>query len=431
MVAVFSVVGRSRVALAVVLAIGALTARAETAPSDAPVASASKRQADQPFASPAWRDLLTVLHEKALRPVDEDAMRAACLRLPAEPSSAGASPEDACLAAALEAADARAIYYSAQQTTERSESAQKAPVGIGLEVGAVRRPGDDLLIVSALSGGPGEHAGVLAGDLLVRIDGQDVRQMTTHQAMMRLRGEPGSEVSLELARGAGHEKISLVVHRARIRVKAVRREPGQGTTMALRIGRFDDGTFAELGDCVDELLRGTDPLPAALLVDLRADPGGSLDVVLQVASLFSERGDPAIGRVADKAGTRSLTPVAAQVGGLSPAARAWLSHVRLGVLVDHGTASGAELLTQFLRENNGARVYGSRTFGMAYIAQQLPLRSGASMLLPAGELASPRGISWESIGIAPDLEVAAIPRAEFGSQQDAQFLGAMQDLSKR
>jgi carboxyl-terminal processing protease len=338
------------------------------------------------------------------------------------------SREDTCLAAALETVDPRAIYIPPQQTTERRENAQKAPVGIGLEVGAVHQPGDDLLIVSALSGGPGERAGVRGGDLLVRIDGQDVRPMTAHQAMMRLRGEPGSEVSLELARGADHERVSMVVHRARIRVKAVRREPGQGAVAALRIGRFDDGTPGELGNCVNELLSAVDPPPTALLVDLRADPGGALDIVLQVASLFSERPDAVVGRVADGAGSRSLTAAAAQVDGLSPAARAWLSHVRLGILVDHGTGSGAELLAQFLRESRNARVLGSRTFGMAYVAEMMPLKSGASMLLPAGELTSPRGLSWEARGITPDAEVAATPRAEFGSRQDGAFYSALQDL---
>lgn len=231
-------------------------------------------------------------------------MRTACLRAIGAPSTSGVttSSEDSCLAAALAAVDPRAIYDSAKETTERRENAQKAPVGIGLEVWAMRQPGDELRIVSMLSGGPRERAGLLSGDLIFRIDRQDVRPMTTHQAMMSLRGEPGTAVSLELERGAAREKVLLVAHRARIRVKAVGCEPGQGKVAALRISRFDDGTAQELGASVEEILCSASTVPTSLAVDLHADPGRSLDAVLRVAELFTTQLDAAVGRVIEHAG---------------------------------------------------------------------------------------------------------------------------------
>ena len=385
-------------------------------------------------ASSRWRDLVARLGSDALRgPADEPGLRSACRDALAKPHATGVSAADACLAAALASFDARAVYFSpAAAVTFKRETTQR-PVAVGLEVGR-NAPHDPLLVVSPIAGGPGERAGIRPGDLIVRIDGHDTAPLAMEQAVGLLRGPIGSTVRLDIERGPSHDKLSIDAQRAPVHVKTVRREALTAQVAALRLSQFNDYTREDLAKQLDEILGAAPAPPDALLVDLRANPGGLLDTVVQVAGAFSTD-DTVVAQLVSRQG--SLRPLTAATSkppnlGLSTPARDWLRRVRVAVLVDAGTASGAEALALFLREQRGARIFGARTFGLASVGQIYPIGGVAMVRIQTNELRSSLGAPWEGVGIVPDtLTPVAAPGArkpEFGSAGDAAFAMALRFL---
>ena len=287
--------------------------------------------------------------------------------------------------------------------------------------------------MSPIAGAPGERAGIRPGDLIVGIDGHDTAPLTMEQAVRLLRGPTGSAVRLDIERGPSHDKVSIGALREPIHIMTVRREALTPQVAALRLSQFGTYTPEDLDKQVKEILRAAPTPPDALLVDLRANPGGILDIVVQVAGAFSTD-DTVVAHQVSRQGQVLLSAAATKPPhpALSTDARDWLRRVRIAVLVDAGTASGAEALALFLRDRRGARIFGARTFGLARVGQIFTIGDAASIRVQTNELRSSRGIPWEGVGIVPDLLVPAVPPGgrmpEFGSAGDAVFAMALRSL---
>ena len=263
--------------------------------------------------------------------------------------------------------------------------------GVGLEVSEQQ---GRVVVVTPLAGSPAEQAGVRAGDVLIAIDGENVAGGGLAAALERMRGLAGSTVRLTVARDGEPEPLQFALERSEVHVHTVSAARLPGAYGYLRVTHFNDSTPRDLRRAVSDLQAGA-PL-AGLVLDLRGNPGGVLESAVGVADDFLDSGVivRAEGRTAD-----SRFEMRASGGDLLHAAP-------LVVLVDRGSASGAEIVAGALRDHGRATLMGERTFGKGSVQTVVPLRDGLALKLTTSRYFTPSGASIHDRGIDPDVSLA-------------------------
>jgi len=263
--------------------------------------------------------------------------------------------------------------------------------GVGLEVA---EQDGKVVVVTPIEGSPADKAGVRAGDVLLEIDGRAVEPARLEEAIERMRGFVGSKVHLVMSRAGEPEPLQFELARSDVHVRTVRAEPLPGRYGYVRITHFNDATPRDLGRQLAQL-QAAQPL-AGLVLDLRGNPGGVLESAVSVADDFLDSGVivRAEGRTAD-----SRFEMRASGGDLLHAAP-------LVVLVDRGSASGAEIVAGALRDHGRATLMGERTFGKGSVQTVVPLRDGLALKLTTSRYFTPSGASIHDRGIDPDVSLA-------------------------
>jgi carboxyl-terminal processing protease len=258
--------------------------------------------------------------------------------------------------------------------------------------------------------------------VLLEIDGQPLDGGDLESAIERMRGFVGSRVRLAVGRDGEPEPLQFELERSDVQVRTVRAEALPGHYGYVRITHFNDATPRDLGRRLSEL-QADAPL-SGLVLDLRGNPGGVLDSAVRVADDFLESGVivRADGRTPD-----ARFEMKATGGDLLRAAP-------LVVLVDRGSASGAEIVAGALRDHGRATLMGERTFGKGSVQTVMPLRDGQALKLTTSRYFTPSGASIHDRGIEPDVALAdASQPAPPGrdARQDPAVQAALQYLRDR
>ena len=270
--------------------------------------------------------------------------------------------------------------------------------GLGLVVGL--RDGY-LTVVSPMEDSPGFKAGILSGDRIVRIEDTSTERMSLEEAVRRLRGPPGTTVTLTLYRPSTGQTLTLTLRRAVIQVDMVKdlnnRKEFPVTPDGIgyvRITQFGEKVDRELREALRKLkaqqLRG-------LILDLRWNPGGLLEQAVAVCQEFLPTGSLVVT-------TRGRNPAQDQ------------THVALGrgdqlpgvpmvVLVNLGTASASEIVAGCLQDHKRAILLGEQTFGKGSVQSVIPLPNGAALRLTTAKYYTPAGRLIHERGITPDIVV--------------------------
>ncbi len=262
--------------------------------------------------------------------------------------------------------------------------------GLGVEVG--QRDGY-ILIIAPIDDTPAQRAGIRAGDLIVAIDNQPVRDMLPEDAASLMRGEPGTDVTITVSRN-GLEPFDLEIIREVIAVNSVRSrmlEPGYAY---VRIPVFQLNTGRDFQDEVTSLLGEGDNLKGMVL-DLRNNPGGVLRASVEVVDTFIDS-----GRVVYTRGRmrESATEYFAETATVAP-------ELPLVVLINGGSASAAEIVAGALQDHGRAVVMGTRSFGKGSVQSVLPLDGQRAIKLTTSLYYTPEGRSIQAQGIEPDIVV--------------------------
>jgi carboxyl-terminal processing protease len=304
--------------------------------------------------------------------------------------------------------------YSTYFTPEEYESWQRRLAGeytgVGMEI-TIRKGW--ITVVTPLPGTPAEAAGIRPGDVILEVDGESTEGWTLEQASMRIRGPEGTPVTLKVRHPDGTVE-TLTIVRARIKVEAVRaRYLEEEKVGYVRLLRLDEETPALLGRTLFsfplEELRG-------ILLDLRNNPGGLLSSAVEVASFFIDRGP--IVRVRGPAFGERLY----NSRGNS------LPNLPLAVLVNEGTASGAEIVAGAIQDYGVGVLVGRKTFGKGLI-QEIVLRfpDGGVLKLTTGEYLTAKGRQVHDVGLTPDVLVP-VGRAD---EEDLDLKAALEWLGAR
>ncbi|AKC88297.1 peptidase S41 [Pseudoxanthomonas suwonensis] len=290
--------------------------------------------------------------------------------------------------------DPHSAYLDKDESESFDEQTSGAYDGIGVEL--LQQHDRSLKVIAPIDDTPAARAGILAGDTIVAIDGKPIAQV---EGMEPLRGAPGSQVTVTIVRDGRDKPFDVTLVRETIKVTSVRSrmlEPGYGY---VRISTFQADTGADFQTHVDRLQAQAGGRLRGLVLDLRSNPGGLLTAAVQVADDLLDGG----GIVS----TRGRIPISDTRFDATPGDR--MKGAPVVVLVDAGSASAAEVLAGALRDNDRARVVGSRTFGKGSVQTVLPLDNGDSVKLTTARYYTPSGRSIQASGIVPDTELAPDP----------------------
>ncbi len=294
--------------------------------------------------------------------------------------------------------DPHSTYFDKEDAEAFDEQASGAYDGVGLEL--LQQPDNSLRVIAPIDDTPAAKAGIKAGDVIVAIDGKPI---SGEDGMEPLRGAPGSKLRLTVLREGRPKPFDLTLVRETIRIASVRSrvlEPGYGY---VRISTFQADTGADFQAQLDKLQGGAAGKNLrGLVLDLRSNPGGLLTSAVQVADDLLDKGNIV--------STRGRIAVSDSKFDATPGDR--LHGAPLIVLVDAGSASAAEVLAGALRDNDRARVIGSRTFGKGSVQTVLPLDNGDSVKLTTARYYTPSGKSIQASGIVPDVMLKPEPDAD-------------------
>jgi carboxyl-terminal processing protease len=303
--------------------------------------------------------------------------------------------EQAAVEGMVESLDPHSTFLDAAEFDEMQVSTAGSYSGVGIEVA---EQDGKVLVVAPIEGSPAEHAGVKTGDVLLEVDGQAVEPGALDQAIERMRGHAGSSVHLVLARDGEPEPLEFELQRSEVHVHTVRAEPLPGRYGYVRITHFSDSTPGDFDAAVLALQSASQAPLRGLVLDLRDNPGGVLESAVGVADSFLDSG---IIVRADGRTSEARFEMDATEGDL-------LAGAPVVVLVDRGSASGAEIVAGALRDHGRATLMGERTFGKGSVQTVMPLSNGEALKLTTSRYYTPSGRSIQERGLEPDVKIAAL-----------------------
>lgn len=283
--------------------------------------------------------------------------------------------------------------------------------GIGATVRQEEETGQ-LVIVSTLPGSPAEGAGILAGDAIVEVDGENITALPQSEIINLIRGPAGTEVELGVAREGEAETLQIVVVRNEIQVPSVEAELLDSDIVHIRLYQFGSRTTQALRDELRNLAVET---RRGLVLDFRGNPGGYLTTAVEVASEFLGDGVVVTERSRDdvKVFETRGTPGAPTVP--------------MVVLVDQASASASELVAGALQDLDRATIVGVQTFGKGSVQTWRSLPNGGGVRVTTARWFTPDDRSIEGVGLAPDV-VVELDAAD--SERDTQLEFALELLSE-
>lgn len=290
----------------------------------------------------------------------------------------------------VEHLDPHTMLMPAKAFEQMTSDTQGKFGGVGIIVSQER---GKVIVVSPIEDTPAHRAGVKAGDEIIEIDDQSVSKLKTPDAVDRMRGEPGSIMKLTVLRKGSKEPLKFKLTREVIKVKSVRGQMLEDTTLYARISSFQENTAEEL----EAIIQKNDPNKIkGMILDLRDNPGGLLDQAVAVTDLFIESGIivSTVGRDKGKVEREFARK------------RGTIATFPLVVLVNGGSASASEIVAGALQDHERGLLVGTTTFGKGSVQTLLSLPDGSGLKLTVARYYTPKDRSIQAKGIHPDIVVS-------------------------
>ena len=293
----------------------------------------------------------------------------------------------------LSGLDPHSAYLDKEEFSEINVTTTGKFGGLGIEVqpfnGFVR-------VISPIDDTPAARAGIQPGDLIIKIDDTPVKGMSLTEAVKKMRGEPGTKVTLTIAREGLGEPLTVELTRDIINVASVRSRMLETGLGYLRVSTFSSVTGKTLNEEFRKLKKQGEL--KGLILDLRNNPGGVLNASVDVSDAFLDKGVIVSikGRVSDSNREFNATP-----GDL-------LDGKPLVVLVNGGSASASEIVAGALQDHKRALLVGTQTFGKGSVQTILPLQNDSAIKLTTARYYTPSGRSIQAEGIEPDITIRPI-----------------------
>ncbi|MGB8646711.1 MAG: S41 family peptidase [Anaerolineae bacterium] len=318
-------------------------------------------------------------------------------------------------------------FMTPEMVKQENNFTQGSFEGIGAEV---EKKDDHIVIVAPIDDSPAQKAGLKPGDIIMKVNGEDVTGQSLDQVIGKILGPAGTQVTLTIQSPSSGDTRDLTITRARILMRNVTWQKIPGTTLAdIRIAGFSSGVGDDLKKALAAIKQ--DGSYTGIVLDLRNNPGGLLSESVAVTSQFVNSGNVLLEKDAEG----RITPVPVDTSQSATV-------LPMVIVINNGTASASEIVSGALQDANRAKLVGQTTFGTGTVLNQFGLSDGSALLLATQEWLTPNGrVIWHK-GIVPDLPVTltstAIPLSptvlngmtadQLRGSDDAQLLKAIDQL---
>lgn len=297
----------------------------------------------------------------------------------------------------LSALDPYSTFFTPEEYKEFTSETQGEFGGLGIEI---TMENNKLLVVSPIEDTPAYRAGIKTGDWIVEIDGEPTDKMTLIQAVKKMRGKPGTKVTLTIFRKGVEKPFKVELTRDMIKIKSVKtKELEDGKIGYIRLTQFQENSAEEFQKALNQFKN-----KQGLIIDLRNNPGGLLTSAVAISDMLLPKGKLIVytqGR-----NPNSKEEFFSQSEPIIPV------NVPVAVIVNKGSASASEILTGALKDNKRAIIVGDTTFGKASVQSLIPLPDGSGVKLTVAHYYTPNGNMIMNKGILPDIVVKMTEQQE-------------------
>lgn len=303
-------------------------------------------------------------------------------------------------------------YMTAEDWEEYQTNALGNYVGIGIYMGQDKN--DNVVIISPMEESPAEAADLQAGDVIVEVDGESVAGQDTSTVASKVKGEEGTTVNLKIERDNEYKNVD--VERKAIKVYHVKGEMKENSIGYIKLSTFDEGCSNEFKTEFEKI---QEQGAQKLIIDLRDNTGGLVEEALQIADMMLPKGDTMLITV-DNKGNREV----------NKSKNAPIINMDIVVLVNGYSASASEILVGALKDNERAKIIGTKTYGKGVIQNVFSLADGSVLKLTTAEYQTPNEVKIHKIGIEPDEVVELVEEPKGEPEIDEQLNRAMEILKQ-
>jgi len=282
--------------------------------------------------------------------------------------------------------------------------------GIGVEIGLKN---NQLTIIAPLKNTPGERAGLKSGDIITEINGKTTTDMGIEEAVSLIRGKGGTEVILSVFREGWKNTKDIKIIRATIDIPSVEWELKDGNVAYISIYLFDQSLLSKFNKIALEILNSS---AKKIVLDLRNNPGGYLEVSQYMAGWFLKNGQ--VVTIEDFGQNNDKKYYKAE-------GNAKFFDYPTVILINKGSASASEILAGSLRDNRNIKLIGEKSFGKGSVQEVLGLRDGSMLKITIAKWLTPSGISISDVGLSPDIKID-ITDKDFEDNKDPQLDKALE-----
>ncbi len=311
----------------------------------------------------------------------------------------------------LSSLDPYSTFFTPDEFKEFTTETHGEFGGLGIEI---TQKNHKLIIVAPIEDTPAYKAGLKPGDIIIEIEGEPTEKMTLFQAVKKLRGKPGTKVTITIWRKGVEKPFKVTITRAVIKVKSVKtKELEKGKIGYIRLTQFQENSGKDFEKALEKFKN-----KEGIIIDLRNNPGGLLSVAVRIADEILPKGKLIVytkGRY-----ERNNEKFYSTSDPVIP------EDLPVVLIVNKGSASASEILTGALRDNNRALAVGDKTFGKASVQTLIPLPDGSGVKLTTAHYYTPSGKLIMNKGIMPDIVVKVSDEEEIErikAERDAKIEG--------
>ena len=278
--------------------------------------------------------------------------------------------------------------------------------GLGIEV---TQEDGFVKVVSPMDGTPASEAGIQSGDFITHVDGEAILGLTLSEAVDKMRGPVGSEVSLTIVRNLDEEPFDVVIIRDVIKLTAARVRV-EDDVIIVRVTTFNEQTTPNIKKGIKEKideLSGKDNV-SGFIIDLRNNPGGLLSEAISVSDMFLNQGEIVSTRGRNNGQAKRYSASKGDLADNKP----------IVVLINGGSASASEIVAGALQDHKRAVILGTKSFGKGSVQSVIPLGENGAMRLTTARYYTPSGRSIQALGVVPDIIVEQLPRLNKEKEED-------------
>lgn len=309
--------------------------------------------------------------------------------------------------------DPYTVFLEPKTAEEFTQELSGSFQGIGAEIGIKKNM---LTIIAPLPDTPAERAGLKSSDQILAVDGKDTLGMSLDRAVSLIRGPKGSEVVLTILSKDDEEAREVTIVRDEIDIVSVAWEHKDDGIAYIRVSYFNEDTEKEFREVSQEVLASD---PRAIVLDLRNNPGGFLNVAIRLSSYWVDEGPV----VLEKFSNGDVTKYEAH----GPAV---FKDIPTVVLVNQGSASASEIVAGALKDYELATLVGQRTFGKGSVQDLEELPDGSAVKITIAKWLTPSGVTIQDEGIEPDIEVE-LTKEDYNDNKDPQLDIALETLREK